>query len=182
MHMETQRILIRDFKPADAADLHEILGDSETMAHSEPAYSFEKTKNFLMGFCIDRKGAFAAVHKESDKVIGYILFHALEDDVYEIGWFFNRQYWGQGYAYEACSKVIAYAFRELHAHKIFAESTDTVKSVALMRKLGMVLEGIQRSHTRDNDGNWVDMYLYGLLQEDFFCIPHVGGCRVPEGL
>lgn len=27
-------------------------------------------------------------------------------------------------------------------------------------------EGIQRSQTRDNEGNWVDLYLYGILPED----------------
>lgn len=167
MYLETERILIRDFKPEDAADLQEILGDSETMAHCEPPYSFEKTQNFLAEFCIGKKGAVAAVHKESNKVIGYILFHAVEEEVYETGWFFNKQYWGQGYACEACSQMIAYAFEELQAHKIFAESTDPVKSVPLMQKLGMHPEGIQRSHTRENAGNWADMYLYGLLKEDF---------------
>ena len=169
MHIETQRILIRDFRLEDAADLYEILGDSETMAHCEPPYSFEKTKNFLAEFCIGRKGAFAAVHKESGKVVGYILFRSVEEAVYEIGWFFNKQYWGKGYACESCSQVIAYAFGELHAHKIFAESTDTAKSVPLMQKLGMKPEGIQRSHTRDNDGNWADLYLYGLLKEELSC-------------
>lgn len=167
MYLETPRIIIRDFKLEDAADLQEILGDSETMTYCEPPYSFEKTKNFLAEFCIGKKGAVAAVHKESNKVVGYILFHAVEEEVYEIGWFFNKQYWGQGYARESCSRMIAYAFEELHAHKIFAESTDAAKSVPLMQKLGMKPEGIQRSHTRENDGNWADMYLYGLLREDF---------------
>lgn len=167
MYLETERILIRDFKPEDAADLQEILGDSETMAHCEPPYSFEKTQNFLAEFCIGKKGAVAAVHKESNKVIGYILFHAVEEEVYETGWFFNRLYWRQGFAYESCRALITHAFCKLHVHKIFAESTDPVKSVPLMQKLGMHPEGIQRSHTRENAGNWADIYLYGLLKEDF---------------
>ena len=28
-------------------------------------------------------------------------------------------------------------------------------------------EGIQRSQTRDNHGNWADLYFYGLLEEDW---------------
>ncbi|MCM1215246.1 MAG: GNAT family N-acetyltransferase [Lachnospiraceae bacterium] len=164
MYLETKRILIRDFKPQDAADLHEILGDDETMAYCEPAYSLEKTESFLAEFCIAKKGAVAAVHKESDKVIGYILFHSTEESVYEIGWFFNKQYWRQGYAYEACAKIITHAFHDQNAHKIFAESTDAEKSIPLMRKLGMKPEGIQRSHTKDNAGNWTDLHLYGLLK------------------
>lgn len=167
MYIETQRMIIRDFKPEDAKDLHEIFGDDEVMENCEPAYDYEKTSTFLEDFCIGRKGAVAAVHKESDKVIGYILLKALEEDVYEMGWIFNKKYWGQGYAYESCSQVIAYAFEELNAHKVFAEATDAVKSVGLMKKLGMVQEGVQRSQTRDNNGNWADLYLYGLLREDW---------------
>ena len=67
---ETQRMMIRSFTPADAADLHEILGDDDTMEYCEPAYDFEKTKEFLHSFCIGRKGAVAAVHKESGKMVG----------------------------------------------------------------------------------------------------------------
>lgn len=167
MPIETPRLLLRAFTPADAADLQEILGDAETMQHSEPAYSLEKTKEFLTDFCIGRGGAVAAVHKESNKLIGYLLFHASCEGVYEMGWFFNRRYWQQGYAYEACQAVIDHAFGQRNAHKIFAETTDGVKSVRLMLKLGMRLEGIQRSQTRESDGNWADLYCYGLLEEDW---------------
>lgn len=140
------------------------------MTNCEPAYTPEKTRQFLTEFCIGRKGAVAAVHKRSGKVIGYILFKALGEnpgeDVYEMGWIFHRTYWRQGYAYEACSSVMDYAFDKLHAHKIMAEAIDGVKSVALMKKLGMKQEGVQRSHTLDNAGNWADLYLYGALAED----------------
>ena len=167
MRIETSRLIIRDFNLEDAADLHDIFGDDETMENCEPAYDFEKTEKFLTSFCIGRKGAVAAVHKESNKVIGYILFNEADEGVYEMGWIYNRSFWRQGYAYESCKAVIDYAFRELNAHKIFAEAIDTEKSVSLMQKLGMQLEGIQRSQTKDNHGNWADLYFYGLLEEDW---------------
>lgn len=165
MYIKTKRMIIRDFVLEDAKDLHQILGDGETMKNCEPAYDFEKTEKFLQDFCIERKGAVAATLKESNKVIGYILFNEFEEGVYEMGWFFNRDYWGQGYAYEACAKVITYAFEELRVHKIFAETIDVEKSVGLMKKLGMVQEGVQRSQTRDNDSEWKDLYFFGLLNE-----------------
>lgn len=167
MHIETQRMVIRGFIPADVVDLHAIFGDEETMQKCEPAYDFTKTEKFLTSFCIHRKGAVAAVHKETNTVIGYILFNEFDEGVYEMGWIFNRRYWRQGYAYESCKAVIDYAFKERKAHKIFAEAIDTVKSVHLMQKLGMQLEGVQRSQTKDNDGNWADLYFYGLLKEDW---------------
>lgn len=164
MRIETQRLLIRDYTMDDVKDLHDILGDAEVMKNCEPAYSLEKTSRFLSEFCIGKRGAVAAVHKDSNKVIGYILFHASHEDIYEIGWFFNQKFWRQGYAFESCKAVIDYAFHELDAHKIFAESIDNIKSVGLMKKLGMQLEGVQQSQTKDNDGNWADLYFYGLFK------------------
>ena len=167
MRIETSRLIIRDFNLEDAADLHDIFGDDETMENCEPAYDFEKTEKFLTSFCIGRRGAVAAQHKESNKVIGYILFNEADEGVYEMGWIYNRSFWRQGYAYESCKAVIDYAFAELKAHKVFAEAIDTEKSVSLMQKLGMQLEGIQRSQTKDNHGNWADLYFYGLLEDDW---------------
>lgn len=166
MHIETPRMTIRDFAPGDARDLFEILGDQETMAYCEPAYDFEKTEAFLHSFCIGRRGAVAAVHRERGKVIGYILFNHQGEGIYEMGWFFNRSFWRQGYAWEACKAVMDYAFEECHAHKIFAETIDPVRSVALMKKLGMQPEGVQRSQVKEPGGNWADLYLYGLLEKD----------------
>lgn len=166
-YIETPRLIVRDFTMEDAEDLHEIFGDAETMLNCEPAYDFEKTKAFLEAFCIGRHGAVAAVEKLSQKMIGYILFNEGDPGVYEIGWIFNRSWWRRGYAYEACKALVDDAFRELGAHKIFAEAIDGVKSVGLMKKLGMTLEGIQRSQTLDNAGNWADLYFYGLLREEW---------------
>ena len=166
MRIETERLIIRDFEMEDAADLHEILGDDETMQNCEPAYDFQKTREFLREFCIAKHGAAAAVRRDSGKMIGYILFKPLQEAVYEIGWIFHRAHWRQGYAYEACSALMAYGFREMGIHKVIAETTDVRKSVPLMEKLGMKREGIQRSQTRDHLGNWADLYLYGKLENE----------------
>ena len=48
-----------------------------------------------------------------------------------------------------------------------AETIDPVKSVGLMKKLGMQQEGVQRSQTKNRQGQWTDLYLYGLLREDW---------------
>lgn len=166
MLIETKRMIVRDFDMNDAADLQDILGDDETMKNCEPPYTLEKTVGFLKTFCIEENGAVAAVHRESGRVIGYILFHETDEGVYEMGWFFNRNYWGNGYAFEACQAVLEYALEHLNAQKVFAETIDAVKSVSLMEKLGMKPEGIQRRHTKDSFGNWADLYVYSIPAED----------------
>ncbi len=166
MYLETERMTVRDFAMDDLEDLQAILGDEETMAYSEPTYTRERTAEFLRQFCVEKKGAVAAVLKATGRVIGYILFHELDEGVYEMGWFFNRTCWGKGYALEACKAVVDHAFNQQNAHKIFAETIDGGRSVGLMKKLGMKPEGIRRSQVKDRSGTWADLYLYGLLAED----------------
>ena len=165
MRFETERMMVRSFQEGDLPDLQEILGDAQTMVYMEPPYTLEQTARFLQDFCIGRKGALAAEDKASGRVIGYLLCNEIQDDIYEIGWIFNRRIWRQGYAYEACCSLVDYAFFSLHAHKLLAETIDPLKSAGLMRKLGMELEGVQRGQVKDNGGQWVDLYLYGLLRE-----------------
>lgn len=153
MELQTLRTVIRPFRETDFGDLQEILGDSRTMEALEPAYTPEKTRKFLQTFCIQKRGALAVEEENRGKVIGYILFCPQEADVYEMGWIFNRQYWGRGLAYESCAAVLEYGFSVRKAHKIWAETIDEEKSVGLMEKLGMHPEGILRSHTRDRQRN-----------------------------
>ena len=96
MNIETGRIIIRDFTMNDIHDMQDILGDAEAMKNCEPAYTIEKTADFVQKFFIEKRGAVAAIHKDTGKVIGYILFNEFDESVYEMGWFFNRAFWGQG--------------------------------------------------------------------------------------
>ena len=148
MRFETERMMVRSFQEGDLPDLQEILGDAQTMVYMEPPYTLEQTARFLQDFCIGRKGALAAEDKASGRVIGYLLCNEIQDDIYEIGWIFNRRIWRQGYAYEACCSLVDYAFFSLHAHKLLAETIDPLKSAGLMRKLGMELEGVQRGQVK----------------------------------
>lgn len=166
MNIETKRTIIRNFNRDDLEDLYKIFGDQETMKYVEPAYNKEKTLKFLESFCIKQKGALACVHKETHTVIGYILFKEIETHVYEIGWIFNKVYWGCGYTYEACNRLIEYAFDQLGVKKIFAETIDYDKSVKLMKKLGMKEEGLCKKLSDTVNENSDVLYSYSIYKED----------------
>ena len=164
MLFRTKRLILRPYSPADAADLHEIFSDPLVMEHCETPYTPEQTRQALSYF-IEKGLGYAVALADSGKVIGHLLFHQfpMEDDgIYEIGWFFNREYWRQGYAYEACCAMIDYGFRSLHLHKICAETIDPIRSAGLMEKLGMSHAGTFHSHTRAPDGRWADVYWYAI--------------------
>lgn len=160
MQIQTPRLCLRYFRESDLSDLHAILSDPETMRYSEPPYDIDRTRDFLQTFCIRRKGALAAELRETHRVIGYILFNACDHpDEREIGWFFNRAFWGQGYAFEACAALIDHAFSRMAVRKIFAETIDLGRSVALMKKLGMHFDGVDTFAG-------ADMHTYSIRQEE----------------
>jgi len=174
VYLETERMILRDFTMDDLDDFHEIFSDPVVMKYTEPPYDINQSEKFLSDFCIKRdpKGGFAAVLKETSKVIGYVLFCSVDEpDIYEMGWIFNKNHWRKGYAYEICSKVIKYGFEDMELHKIYADTIDPHKSASFMEKLGMKPEGIQRKQTRSNDDEWCDLYLYAILHEDYCLIP-----------
>ena len=165
MYITTPRLIIRDYSPADLQDLHEIFSDPEVMAYCEPAYTAEQTRDILDIF-IRRSIAYAVVLKATGKVIGHALFAQLPPPdapgTYEIGWIYNRSFWGQGYAFEASKALMDHGFHNLPLNKITAETIDPIRSVGLMKKLGMHHEATLPAHTQDLQGNWTDVQRYAI--------------------
>lgn len=63
----------------------------------------------------------------------------LAKDIYEIGFHLRKEYWGQGYAYEAAQRVIEYAFTEFKSSSLFAgHNPKNVGSSKLLKKLGFI--------------------------------------------
>ncbi len=165
MYIQTSRLIIRDYRSSDWQELYEIFSDAQVMAHCEPVYDIARTQDILSYF-MQKSCAYAVCLAETGKVIGHILFSQLPppdaQGIYELGWIFHRLFWGQGYAYEASQAIIDYGFQALGLHKITAETIDPVKAPGLMRKLGMRHEGTFHSHTRNLEGNWTNLYWYGI--------------------
>lgn len=159
--VEAERVFLRPFESGDAPALHAILSDAETMAFVEPPYTREQTERFLADFCIAKRAALACVMRQTGELIGYMLFHQTEPGVYEMGWILNRRVWRRGLAYESCRALIAYAFEQRDARRVFAETADTVKSVGLMEKLEMRFEGVERTEGK------MPLYVYGLGVEEY---------------
>lgn len=58
-------------------------------------------------------------------------------DTCELGFHLKTAFWGKGYAFEAASRVIRYAFEDLHVQSLFAgHNPKNLASKALLQKLG----------------------------------------------
>ena len=169
MRLETKRLLIRPFTAADFPDLWEILGDPAAMEHMA-SYTREEAEALLRTFCLEREppGACAAVLRDTGKVIGWLLCNEVDSPgIYELGWIFRRDVWRRGYAYEAVSALMDHLFRVREVRKVMAETEDAVRSLGLMKKLGLRQEGLFRKHCLVQGGRWLDLYWCGLLREDY---------------
>ena len=85
----------------------------------------------------------------------------------ELGYSLGQSYWGQGFAREAVSVVIAHGFDALGLHRLEARvDPRNSASAGLLRRLGFVHEGClrRRDHLKDER---VDVDYFGLLQPDW---------------
>ena len=114
--------------------------------------------------------AFAIVDRETDQHIGNITLnninwiHRTADTGLMIG---RKELWGKGYAFEAWSLIIEYAFQRLRLRKIIAGAViDNVASIVTLEKLGFKLEGTFRQQVLV-EGEYRDTVRFGLLREEF---------------
>ncbi|MBQ8545791.1 MAG: GNAT family N-acetyltransferase [Clostridia bacterium] len=151
--LETDRLIFRALKRTDLYDVHEYSSNPKTTQYLlwEPHPSLEYTREFIEIVLSKYKSGeyndWAIVHKKDDKMIGTCGFTRIdeENNVVEIGYVLNPQYWGRGLATEAVGKIIEFAFEELQVNRIEAKFIfGNEASLAVMKKVGMKFEGYQR--------------------------------------
>ena len=125
IRLESERLILREFKPSDVNDLFEYasvpgVGEMAGWPHHP---NIEESKYRVNKF-INEKHTFAIVCKENNKVIGSLGIekYGLEDKLSEffdyqgreIGYVLSKDYWGKGLMPEAVNLVKDYLFNVLN--------------------------------------------------------------------
>lgn len=77
----------------------------------------------------------------NDEHIGAVSVY-FENDTGELGWIINKNYWRNGFAYEAAKALIDYAKTEINVNHFLAHcDTENIASYKVMEKLGMSRTG-----------------------------------------
>jgi RimJ/RimL family protein N-acetyltransferase len=125
---------------------------------------------------------FAVELKETGQLIGDCGLKTEEDGRQaEIGFTLSREHQGKGYAAEAVSRLLDYAFGDLNLHRVVAiADQENEPSVALLERLGMNREGsfVQNAWFK---GHWASEYLYAILPDQWLSKRGRGG-RVMQNL
>lgn len=84
----------------------------------------------------------------------------------ELGYIFDPAYGGHGYATEAVTAMVAYAFDQLGVRRITAGCfADNLASVRILEKVGMRREQHGIGDSWHAELGWIDGYTYSLLAE-----------------
>ncbi len=174
--LETERLLLRDFRLEDEAGIYEYASDPEVVRFADWGPSDISTiRANLQRRLADQKSwprdsIEVAVELRSDTCLIGIMRITLSDRTNrtaDFGYTFNRRFWNNGYATEATRALLHLAFSKLYLHRVWAScDVRNHASYRVMEKLGMRREALFKKDVLQK-GEWRNSYLYAVLAEEW---------------
>ena len=145
--LATSRLKLRQWRDADRAPFAALNADPEVMRYF-PATMTQAQSDEFAGYVydtIERQGwgLWAVEVSDGPPFIGFVGLNRVSFDAHftpavEVGWRLARPFWGNGYATEAATAAVAFAFEELDLEEIVSFTTTVNEpSIRVMRRLGM---------------------------------------------
>ena len=165
--LETERLLLRPPRAADLSHFIPLLNDfdvSKNLSRVPHPYTEDNGCAFIVKAAYDLAAgtdyALATVIKANGVFIGMCGVHPARG--WEFGYWLGRPYWGKGYATEAGSRVVMFAFEELRAETLKAGwFHDNPASGRVLAKLGFRPAG-EEERSCVSRGGPVDCHLVEL--------------------
>ncbi|WP_457583387.1 GNAT family N-acetyltransferase [Ensifer canadensis] len=148
MQIETQRLRLRPWEESDVSPFAVINSDPDVRRYYYPAILTPAETADVIAGCdahLRQHGfGFVALERKADAaLIGGLGLSIAGDEIpdgphIEIGWILGRPYWRNGYALEAASACLQYAWATLGLAEVIGYTSQiNHPSRALMEKLGM---------------------------------------------
>lgn len=141
--LETDRLIIRNFRPDDWQALHRMIGQyqaSEYAAFDHPWPTSEEEIGNITAWFASGDDFLAVCLKEAGQFVGFVSLNPEQDgdsQVWNLGYVFDFDYHGQGFATEACRAVIERAFGPLQAQTVISGTAAANRpSCRLLERLG----------------------------------------------
>ncbi len=168
LELATARLILRPLVQNDWDMALETFMDPEVMKFvadvgSEEALA-EEMKTAIRRGAGGRIGVWCVLQRETGEKLGTAILLPLpieEDDTdwslvqedrypdadIEVGYILKRSAWGNGYATEACRRLVQFAFEETELDQIVAVTDpDNAVSQRVLRKCGLRDEGLRRAY------------------------------------
>jgi len=171
--IRTERLILRNFRPGDAADLLAYLREpaascylslrTDDLAAAEAEATTRAGSDEYIAVCLAATG----------RVIGDVFAMPEPPDTYSVGWNFNPEFGGSGFATEAVRALFEHLFTAKQARRLYAYvEEDNAASRRLCERLGMRREGLFKefiSFREDDEGAPVfeNTMQYALLRKEW---------------
>ena len=146
MEISTKRLTLRPVRAGDEKAIHEYAGDPDiAMMFYLPNDTFEETAAFVKKNAeeweSENQTNFEFVILLNGKIIGGCdcdLGHSEDRSYATLGWIIHKDYRNRGYASEAASALLDFAFKNLKTDKVYAQcDINNQASFGVMRRIGM---------------------------------------------
>jgi ribosomal-protein-alanine N-acetyltransferase len=170
--LTTERLIMRPITPADATVLFEARRDPDVMRYWDwpEQKSIAQVESIIADhqpYIDDGEVIWWTVALKADgRVVGECDLSEIDHHHRraEIGFMFNRAYWGNGYAFEAAGAAMHHAFVTMGIERLWARThAGNDASCRLLERLGFSLEGRLRDHIV-RDGKRRDCLIYGRMR------------------
>jgi RimJ/RimL family protein N-acetyltransferase len=176
MHIQTSRLILREFCWDDLASIYAYQSDPLVVQYVCYGPSTLHECRDDLAFHIKQQTSqartfyhFALALPASSESIGWCGLDLGEPNHREgeLGYALHQAYWGRGYITEAACALLAFGFQRLHLHRIYGTCHPAnTGSIGVMTKLRMRYEGCLREH-RWCKGAWRDSHIYALLEHEW---------------
>ncbi|MCL6300740.1 GNAT family N-acetyltransferase [Streptomyces kronopolitis] len=156
--LETDRLALRAFTPADIDHLFALDNDPEVMRflNGGRPRSRETVESSLSRLrhdypCWKTRGYWAAQEKTTGTFLGWFEFRPLEEHspaVVELGYRLHQTAWGRGYATEGSRALVCKGFTDLGVERV------TAHTMAVNARSRRVMEKSGLSFVRNYTGDW----------------------------
>ncbi|WP_353884620.1 GNAT family N-acetyltransferase [uncultured Pleomorphomonas sp.] len=143
--IETERLLLRQPGAEDLAAWTAFLSDAEVTRFiggvHDASGAWRNLCVFAGAWTVQGYSNFSVIEKATGRWVGRAgAWNPPGWPGNEIGWAFSRDVWGKGYATEAATRCLTWAFQELGWREaIHVIHPENVASIAVARRIGAVL-------------------------------------------
>lgn len=175
--LETERLIIRNFTPDDGEALLEMIEQYEASGLAVYDQQWPTSPEAIRGVAewfASRDRFLAVCLKDTGWFIGFVSLNQEEKEgirAFNLGYIFNFDYHGKGYATEACRAALEHAFSPLEADRaVTGTAAVNHASYRLLERLGFIktAEGMG-SFRNGPDGKPIEFvgYSYELTRKDW---------------
>ena len=172
--LESDRLIIRDYKETDLNDMHRLWSDKGTMYYLDDILceTIEDTKKYLNNGLTNADGHYFCIcDKTTENYMGSIGYTITDDTplgkIVHMGYMLLPEHHGKGYMPEAVRKVIEFAFSKDNCIRITTgchKENDASRKV--MERAGFRNEG-ERIKAVYHDGVMKDRWEYAINKDEF---------------